>query len=314
MKKQLQEKLHIIGNGFDLHHKIKSKYVDFKHFLETSDSEFYDEFTNYCIFDNDEDWFWLEFERNLANIELDKEQIREEKSCFLKDYCADDWSDSYHHDYQYEIEEKINKLYGGLKRNFIEWVQQLNRNTRDIQFSTEIPMLKLNKDALFLSFNYTDTLENLYQVPSYNIKHIHGSASNIKSDIIFGHGADFVRKEYGDSDTDPRELDAEDILDTRFRTLTRKPTKKIISANQVWFKNLQNIKEIIIIGHSLNDIDADYYVAIHDTVLKSAHWTITTYAGEKSHEIEEKTESLHKIGVSVQDVEVIPICELFERI
>jgi hypothetical protein len=47
------------------------------------------------------------------------------------------------------------------------------------------------KDSLFLNFNYTRTLEKLYNIAPDKVLHIHGNVlySDI-NDILFGHGDD----------------------------------------------------------------------------------------------------------------------------
>ena len=52
--------LYIIGNGFDLHHEMKTSYPHFREWLEANDASVLytiDELFSYC----DEDW-WQNFE------------------------------------------------------------------------------------------------------------------------------------------------------------------------------------------------------------------------------------------------------------
>jgi hypothetical protein len=64
-----------------------------------------------------------------------------------------------------------------LVRYFSEWIESIWIS--DEPLSIEIP-----KEARYLTFNYTDTLEKLYGIPTENILHIHGTFYN----PIFGHG------------------------------------------------------------------------------------------------------------------------------
>lgn len=61
-------KLYIIGNGFDIAHNIKSKYVDFRRFMETSRE--YDDLLYMLeeFYDNTEVDLWSEFEEALGLI------------------------------------------------------------------------------------------------------------------------------------------------------------------------------------------------------------------------------------------------------
>jgi hypothetical protein len=106
--------LYIIGNGFDLHHGIPSAYKDFGTFVKPNDPEIYGLIEEYFGID---DGFWSDFEARLAHFDADT--LSEYASNFLVSYGADDWTDSYHHDYQYEIDRVVKALSRGLKRQFV---------------------------------------------------------------------------------------------------------------------------------------------------------------------------------------------------
>src|ERR1035438_7114923 len=108
--------LYIIGNGFDLHHGIRSKYVDFAEFLKSKDPGLFRLVEKYFAVDDE---FWGAFEARLAD--LDNGALIEDASTFLANYGADGWSDSGHHDYQFEIEQVAMGLSSGLKSRFAHW-------------------------------------------------------------------------------------------------------------------------------------------------------------------------------------------------
>ena len=78
--------LYIIGNGFDLHHKIPSSYWDFGQYLKVKDSETYELIDQFIGIDQS---FWEEFECRLAR--LDSDRLLDDMSQFLISYGADDW-------------------------------------------------------------------------------------------------------------------------------------------------------------------------------------------------------------------------------
>lgn len=171
--------LYIIGNGFDLHHGIKSKYKNFAEYLCESNHEIYKYLIEYLHADNDD--FWFKFEENLAY--LDSDSLLETASNYLVGYGADDWSDANHHDYQYEIDQAVSSLSTKLFASFKDWVCQIV-----IPASSEVAekILCIDEDALFISFNYTSTLMNLYSIPEKNILYIHGKATD--DNLVLGHG------------------------------------------------------------------------------------------------------------------------------
>ena len=64
---------------------------------------------------------------------------------------------------------------------FDEWVRSINIS--GIETGLYIP-----QKAKYLTFNYTETLENAYGVPAQNVLHIHGSRINKGNEFVIGHG------------------------------------------------------------------------------------------------------------------------------
>ena len=58
--------LYIIGNGFDIHHGIDSKYSAFGKFLFVNDRETYNFVEKYFAVEDD---FWSDFEARLADFD-----------------------------------------------------------------------------------------------------------------------------------------------------------------------------------------------------------------------------------------------------
>lgn len=102
---------------------------------------------------------------------------------------------------------------------------------------------------MFLSFNYTSTLEEIYNVGS--ICHIHGIQN---SDIFFGHGNDedyteYYLSHYIGAEDELRELDVR----------LRKDTAKAIQVNKPFFELMQDrVKNIYSYGFSFSDVDLPY--------------------------------------------------------
>ena len=190
-------RLIIIGNGFDLAHGLHTKYSDFMEYLCSYEKEpeiiygrfvrldsisprdqekhhFYEAISKYIP----EQDLWSSFEEALSF--LDYEQIQEDNSCYLLDYGDDNWRDSANHDFQYMIEEDL-AFAKDISRYFSEWILHINTNVLPV-VSSNI----LNRNCLFLNFNYTDTLEKVYGIPASNILYIHGNALR-GNNLILGH-------------------------------------------------------------------------------------------------------------------------------
>ncbi len=160
------KRLYIIGNGFDLYHKIKSSYWDFETFVKTKDKNLFEALGKY--FNANE--LWSDFETTLEY--LDTERIIDEATNYLESYGSEKWSEASHYDYQFEIKNKIDLITIKLKEKFIEWVLQLAIPIDEVQ------RLNISSKAFFLTFNYTCTLERVYRIPPENILYIHNKISD----------------------------------------------------------------------------------------------------------------------------------------
>ncbi len=260
--------LYIIGNGFDLFHGIPSTYYDFKEYLEEQDAEvsgFVDDYLS-----NYDDNFWGSFESNLAELYIDA--IIDVASNFLIGYGAEDWSDSYHHDYQYEIDRVVSGLSATLFSLFSDWVKTLSI---PLQQKYKGKMLKIETDALFLNFNYTNTLIELYGVAKENIEFIHGCLD--RKDIVLGHGWTRNTKADFDEDTDVRIIEGDKIIDHYFEK-TFKDTEKVILDHDDFFNKLKEIENVYVIGHSLSDVDQPYFLKILECLnINSVRWKVSYF-------------------------------------
>lgn len=298
---QNMKTLYIVGNGFDLHHGIPSSYREFGEYLSEHDHDIYNNAVEYLHADDND--FWSTFEENLAH--LDSDSLLETASQFLVGYGAEDWSDAYHHDYQYEIEQVVSSLSSELLNRFTEWVRQLPIPT-PAEYTGRL--LKIDKDALFLTFNYTPTLTNLYGISERNIVHIHGKATDEK--LVLGHGweEDERRKceqGYDPEDVDTRIQQGDEIL-KRYFTRTFKPTEKIIAGNQSSFDALADLEQIIVLGHSIGDVDLPYFLEVIKRIdLDKVAWKVSYH-----HDVEPVRNQVENLGIEDSLVEYIQLEKL----
>ncbi|MET4689513.1 bacteriophage abortive infection AbiH family protein [Sinorhizobium fredii] len=264
--------LYIIGNGFDLHHGIASSYKAFGQFLRERDRDTYDKVDRYFSVDDD---FWYEFEDRLATLNSDS--LIDDASVFLTGYGADDWSDSAHGDYQYEINEVVEAISTRLRARFADWIRQLR-----LPSPTDIANIRLPIDpsAIFLNFNYTSSLQQLYSVPDSQVLHIHGSAANPTETLILGHGwepeanLDPYRIYADPEDADMRVVEGQGLIDDYFKE-TFKPTEAVIESNAPFFARLSGVTEIFVMGHSVSSVDHPYFYEVMRNVTPIARWKVS---------------------------------------
>ena len=274
--------LYVIGNGFDLHHDINCSYSDFKEWLGEHDRSFLlkmDVIYGCC----DGKW-WCDFENNLGEIDVMEyaQRVAFENGVDLSsDHCDRMWSDA-----QIEVENEMGYLYSALQGYFEKWVTQLNAPNVQKRVYLEI------QEASFLSFNYTQTLEDIYNVKPEQVLHIHGVAGNGER-LIIGHR--FSKKQLKDLYPTPYDLykqgkiDEETVSsydvhdewawDEAFSQVAsmQKPVKQLIQDHQNFFGAIKGALKVCAYGLSFSEVDLPYLKEVI-AMAPLAKWEISYYS------------------------------------
>ena len=286
-------KLIVIGNGFDIAHGLHTDYNYFLEQLTAEHTTFYEMVCQYIP----EDALWATFEEALSY--LDDEQLQDDNSCYLLGYGDDNWRDSAHHDFQYMIGQALD-FAPDIPNYFREWIQGINTCVQPI-----MPSHIVAQDNLFLSFNYTDTLERVYGIPANHILYIHGKALRGDNLILGHHNETLVQDEpepvfeteeerefyYDNYSEDVRVLEAREIIKSYFKE-TFMDTTSIIEANHQFFNSLFRIQEIYIFGHSLSAIDFDYFLEIKRCTSPTCRWYISYHSEDDFYNAQNFVQSL----------------------
>ena len=281
--------LYIIGNGFDLHHLLKTKYSDFHSFVEEHYNDLGWAFEEFFALSFDENYLWSDFEHDLRTFNW--------KSFFNHYNSIDVMSDSFKLSERFGLEDEISEagetLIQHIRDAFGEWIDELEYPELTVD---NAKLLKLDTPCKVLNFNYTASLELYYGISQNDILYIHNKADGHGSDLIFGHG---TNKE-SDPKTDEQDengdsnrtifTDAEDAARTIFYEF-KKDTKSILRIHREFFTGLSNIDQIIVLGHSLGDVDWPYFRYLRKC-LPSAEWQISYYG---SFEENTKRNLAHKV-------------------
>ena len=162
----------------------------------------------------------------------------------LKSFFNEKWKDSAYHDYQYMIKDELS-FYDKIQYFLKKWILSVKICEKPI-FNDNI----INKKCMFLNFNYTNTLEYLYNIPEGRILYIHGKAIR-GDDLVVGHhnNVPFQNKNIRIStasdvddkyENDFRLEEAKYIINEYF-TNTHKDTDCIINKNHDFFFKLSKI-------------------------------------------------------------------------
>ena len=280
-------KLYIIGNGFDLAHRLPTAYWDFRTYLEKMHPDFLESFEqHYEIYPGASEEYkrnllWNDFETNLANI---NEPVIIENALALDMGLEsgpvgieDTLREYFRNEYKY-----IDLLAGYLKH----WVRTIRiRDTLPIVS----PILKSTDDQ-FITFNYTSVLENVYGIDSGRVLHIHGSLHNEDDDPILGHGnsnriEDIKgRKNHAQISRNEAEISICSVIHDYYRTTHKNIKNYMHKLTYLW---KYPFDEIIVAGHSVAGVDLPYFRQIDDITQRKSKWKIYYFR-------ESEKEGMHK--------------------
>lgn len=276
----MNDKLYIIGNGFDLHHGLKTSYDDFRENQAKQSPDLWKLLK--IIYGNkiNESLWWRDFEEMLGKIDY---------ANVMNSYNG------------LPLGQNMvqNLLIGILPPLFEKWIK-----TIDAQINTTKPIMAkdIDENALFFTFNYTLLLEKVYNVPKGNVWHIHHSVREKKGDsIIVGHDSDerMLFKDYIKY-REEHQIDYNDIADNIIEKAAKgaKGVKNRIIRHEDDFNHLYaNIKHFVAMGFSFNDIDMPYIEKIIEVNknIADSYWTLYWYSDGEGEMMKEK---LKQLGVS----------------
>lgn len=263
----LMKNLVIVGNGFDLHHGLKASYSHFCEYVKANNHELYEYIDEYL---DQYNLNWNDIETLLGIIDLNDvlDKCNEE----LVGYGVENWSEDYHHAPQRVAENFFNNCSIALKQELLNWMIVLDGciNTQKSLNKLESTFLKNNN--IYLSFNYTSTLQQLYLVSDSNILHVHGSVqkvsiTNQQNTLVFGHAdKEYITHQYFkehlfNENTDTRIMACQDILN-KYHSTTYKDSHNYITRYKNFFDQIYDVKNVIVLGHSYGSVDLDYFLEI----------------------------------------------------
>lgn len=264
--------LYVIGNGFDLMHGVQSSYYSFRDSMRKDD--WIRDILEVYLTPED---IWADFEDSLAYHNVQLMANRGEIASLLDDFEAYE-EDSPVANFCLAVDwavEPMRQMAYELPKTFRKWVNKLHVQTEDR------PLKGLFVKGKVLNFNYTEFVEDLYGVPDDDVCYIHGSRKRIKGkreeELILGHRPGASADGCGLNERDRKaktyrqaliDLAQERVLDaiTDYDKDLTKNSKDIIKKHDAFFSSLKGTKDIVVIGHSYSEVDADYFKKIIEEV------------------------------------------------
>ena len=296
---------------------MKTSYYNYAQYLQANQKDLYGLLEKFIAFPSNDPSLWHRFEENLANLDVD--QILDENSMYLPNIASDDFRDRDLHAFPYALMQLKDQLTENLFESFENFIREAV-----VPKSAFEKKIHMHRDALFLNFNYTRTLEKLYDIDKKNILYIHNNAFYGPA-IILGHG---VSPDKFDQTPDPPdgltpeeyeqwiEKQSEDYdysYDTGVESImeyfkdTFKPTEEIIMKNHNFFLNVAAFDEIHVYGHSMSEVDIKYFETIAKNAKPNVKWVISYYSNQNIYYYKQVVKTLvitNVVLVQLQDFQI----------
>ncbi len=262
--------LFILGNGFDLYHGALSKY---KHFFCWLNLNGYEDFATqlqhlFPCLENKADILWCNFEDALGNYDVNKIYgYMYQKPDYAKGGI--EWA--------VEANKAVDRV-----RNICTKIRPLMKKwANNINIEHLGQKIELPEGSWYLTFNYTEILERVYGIPHEHICHIHGSISD-EEEIITGHN--YIMLKTASKSKSDEEEDAKMKINKIIGKL-EKDKEGQIEKNETFFLSLHDIEHVVVMGHSLADIDLYYFGKVLSSVSNDTIWHFSLHSEEDRNKI-----------------------------
>lgn len=269
----MKNKLYIIGNGLDLAHNLPTRFdPNFKNIaMEYEQDNFWD------LYQSCENDIWSDFENLLGCPDF--ESLEEIFYGYEPDYLSDRESDRDSIVYQVELNGKLqDALY-----EFANNAEEFLINIQSRAFFENI----FDSDGYYITFNYTHTLEKIYNIPWKNILHVHGEVGKNNLKLGYPKGKFTPEKYSYDARGKGRgpyiKIKIEDYINGIEDYYIRTAYEELLDKCKSFYKEIRidtlkdfldknqcKIEEIIVYGHSCA-IDFEYFSYLN-TRYSNTYW------------------------------------------
>lgn len=304
--------LFILGNGFDIAHGIKTQYSDFRKFLISmypKALEFRDEivFLEDCE-DIDPEEFaveillhtmddacgedWSSFEEALAYINFNaklpsanhkENETKEEDNELMKNYLL-------YIDVLTSGFIKCSKIWQDFFRIWIKNIEKQIESER-ISCINELKELFNSDNAMFLTFNYTKTLQNLYGIKK--VIHVH---NRVGQNLIFGHGESDIMYDEHSKYVASRPCISSTFLNDMIMSFKKDTISPLKKYNDFFKKLDYQIDKVYSYGFSYGKVDSVYIKKIIEKINPNSIWYFTRYESNDTESLRIKKIKLRNYG------------------
>lgn len=313
--------IYIIGNGFDLYHGLPSRYADFANWLSENNSELFEdigkyygipvfttiqcgpdiEVDGYYVYDK----FWWCFEKELGAVD----------TMAFENQLLDDLG--LENDDPVDIGKEINAdgIAYQIKHEFARWIASTVDTDRNYDIIKKIigkNRIPIDDQSIFISFNYTHTLQKVYRIPNHRIYYIHGECEDEDSQLVVGHGnieelkrldrqINALKEDYHYTQAEMNRIREEECMRSFLSALKKDVDRCIVGLSSFMSKISEPIEHIYSLGFSCNEVDIPYISYLRQKY-NNAQWHISRM---KRNVSEEKIE-IDRLRVLLKDPDFAP--------
>lgn len=301
--------LFIIGNGFDLAHGLPTAYKNFRRYIlnQYPDVEIFkdtsinlddyeqlpaDEFAAEILvyaMDHAAGTEWGDFEDALSRINFFHK--------FPRPTEYDQHDSAEYNRYMGNYLLLVDLISSGIiaagkewQYLFSAWIKTIEKqiDSGSIVPRESLAELTLNSNNLYMTFNYTKTLQKVYGVNV--VKHIH---NRVGQTLIFGHGKNNVI--YEDSPNEHMSLSSSFLND--FLSSYKKDTERQMKKYKDFFKKLDSsIDKVYSYGFSYSTVDNVYIKEVIKKISDNTTWFFTTHEASDRSTLRNKKIRLRRYG------------------
>lgn len=261
--------LYVIGNGFDVFSGLRTRYVDFRFWLEHNYPFIYENLS--ATYEMSGEW-WNDFEQQIGNLDVKKfvskfdpcknssgsiyEQVKKRKELEKESNIPPSFY------YDSPCARRLSGLLDVLQYCFEKWIDGIVWSIIDPIYT------HIERDnSFFINFNYTDTLRMLYGIPDGRVLHIHGCATRHEH-LVFGHN----KSPYADIKDGQ---DASKVCE-ELHKYHKNPYEYIFKHDELPVL-IKDVEKVFVYGFSFSPVDLDYMTWILSKTPESSQWEISWY-------------------------------------
>lgn len=289
----MSKRLYIIGNGFDIAHNLPTNYnPDFKKIAGKYENENF-----WKIYQSRKPDIWADFETLLGCPDFNS--LEKLFDGYAPDYLSDSESDRNGIILQVDMN-------GHLMPALYKFAKQAECSLKNTNRERSIERI-LDNEAFYITFNYTHTLEKIYDISCEHVLHVHGEVG--KDNLLMGYpkGKFTPEKYFYDVRQKGRgpyaKLEIQDYIDEIEDYYIRTAYDELLDKCKSFYKDIKvdlvnsfldkaksQIEEIIVYGHSC-EIDFDYFDAINKRYPK-AKWLFYVASYNQQDSVEQLIEKI----------------------